>query len=276
MRKILLFATALTLIALTGYTQTRNLKKVAELQMPKTADDDFCGTNGASVCWNPVNRLYYAAFAGNSEFPMAVFNSAGKRLSSEDLTTMGDLRGIWYDPATKKLIANGYKTSGWMEFNLDEKGIPARIETLFPGTNQPNWQSAGAYDSRLKRVFFLDKSRVLLYENFGDLFARRDDSVQIHWGRTQSQGPASFEDEFEENEDYNNTTVIATGIRGAEFGVLNTLDRKIELYDINNGYLKKSYKLPVDAPVKEWLNFAYTNGIFWLFDVADRKWIGYK
>lgn len=276
MKNLLLISCAILFVAQTGFTQTRTVKKVLELQMPKTKEDKLCGTNGASVCWNPLKKLYYAAFAGNSGFPMAVFNASGKRVSNEDLTTMEDLRGIWYDPTTRKLNANGYNDIGWMEFTLDASGIPTKLETKFSGLNQPTSQSVAAYDSRLKKVFFLDYSRLMLYEDFSGLFTRVDDSVLIHWGRTQSQGPASYEDEYESNEDYNYTTVIATGIRGSEFGVLNTLDKKIELYDIANGYLKKSFKLPADAPVENAMNFAYANGIYWLFDIKNRKWVGYK
>jgi hypothetical protein len=256
--------------------QSPALKPVLELRMPKTAEDSLCGTRGASVCWNPVTKLYYAAFAGNKSFPLAVFNVSGKRISNEDLTTMDDIRGIWYDPITKKISANGYDDAGWLVYSINDKGIPYEINTKFSGMNQPGVQSVGTYDSKLKLVYFLDESRVMKYENFSDMFARVDDSVQIHWGRKKSQGPGPEEDEYNRNDDYNFTTVVATGITGAELGFLNTLDKKIELYDVKQGYLQQSLKLPADAPVESMFNFSYTNGIYWLFDIKNRKWIGYK
>ena len=256
--------------------QNRSLKQVMELQMPKKKGDTLCGTRGGSVCWNPVTKKYYAAFCGNSKFPMGVFNAAGKRLSGDTLTTLQDIRGIWYDPAAKVLMANGYNDIGWISYTLNSSGIPTLANNKFTGMNQPDVQSVGAYDARLKFIFFLDKSRVMLHENFSDMLARVEDSVQIHWGRNKADGPGNYENEFDENADYNNTNVIATGIKDAEFGFLNTAAKQIELYDFKEGYLQQTLKLPETAIVESSFNFAFTNGIYWLFDIANRKWIGYK
>lgn len=252
--------------------QTRTLKQVMELQMPKTAEDELCGTRGASVCWNPVTKKYYAAFCGNSGFPMGVFTAAGKRVSDDNLTTMEDLRGMWYNSDAKILVANGYSDIGWLTYDLDITGIPSKINYLFTDMHQPTAQSVGAYDARLKYVLFLDKSRVMMY----NIFARVADSIQIHWGRKKSQGPGEDENELEENEDYNNTNIVATGIKDAEFGLLNTVEKQIELYAAKEGYLQQTLKLPDSAPVESSFNFAFSNGIYWLFDITNRKWIGYK
>ena len=277
MKKLLPLIIALVLISSGSLrAQTRTIKQVMELQMPKTADDELCGTRGASVCWNPVTKKYYAAFCGNSGFPLAVFTATGTRISDDNLTTMEDLRGIWYNPGAKVLMANGYNDIGWLSYDLDNSGIPAKINYKFTGMYQPNAQSVGAYDALLKYVFFLDKSRVMLYENFSDLFARVDDSIQIHWGRKKSQGPGENENALEENEDYNRTNVVATGKKHAAFGLLNTLEKQIELYDSKEGYLQQTLKLPEGAPVEGSFNFAFSNGIYWLFDIKNRKWIGYK
>ncbi len=277
MKKFIPLIIALVLISPGSLlAQTRTLKEVMELQMPKTAEDELCGTRGASVCWNPDTKKYYAAFCGNSQFPMGVFTATGTRISDENLTTMEDLRGMWYNPSAKVLMANGYSDIGWLSYDLDNKGIPSNINYKFPDMNQPNPQSVGAYDARLKYVFFLDKSRVMLYENFSDLYARVADSTQIHWGRKKLQGPGENENEFEGNENYNFTNVVATGIKEAEFGLLNTVEKQIELYDRKEGYLRQTLKLPAGAPVEASFNFAFSNGIYWLFDIKNRKWIGYK
>jgi hypothetical protein len=187
MKKIILLITSLLFITAGGlHAQTQNLKQVQELQMPKKKGDEFCGTRGGSVCWNPETKMYYAAFCGNAKFPMALFTQAGKLVSDETLTAMEDIRGIWYNPAEKKLIANTYSDIGWISYSLDKSGTPTGISYKFSGMNQPDEQAVGAYDSRLKYVFFLNKSRVMLYENFADMFARVEDSVQIHWGRKKS------------------------------------------------------------------------------------------
>lgn len=273
---ILLLVTLFFISSANLKAQDRTLKQVIELQMPKKKGDDYCGTRGASVCWHPVTKKYYAAFAGNTGFPMGVFTAAGVRVSDESLTTIEDIRGIWYNPETKDLWANGYNKIGWLSYVLDNNGIPTKVNYKFTDMNQPGEQSVGAYDARLKNVLFLDKSRVMLYENFSDMFARVDDSVQIHWGRKKAEGPGNYENEFDENENYNSTNVISTGLTDAEFGVLNITKKQIELYDRKEGYLQQIIKLPESAPVESMFNFSFTNGIYWLFDIENRKWIGYK
>ncbi len=277
MKKSLLFIVLLFLFSAPDVlAQSRTLKQVIELQMPKKTGDELCGTRGGSVCWNPETKMYYAAFCGNKGFPLALYTQAGKRVSKDDLTAMEDIRGIWYNPAAKKIMANTYDDIGWISYKLDKAGTPTDIDYKYSGMNQPNGQSVGSYDSRLKRVFFLDYSRVMLYEDFADMFARADDSVQIHWGRKKSEGIGNYENEFDENPDYNRTTVISTGIKNAEFGFLNTDKKQIELYDLKEGFLQQTLKLPYDAPVETMFNFAFTNGIYWLFDIERRKWVGYK
>ncbi len=276
MKKYLALLTALVLFSTVLRAQSRTLKQLLELQMPKTQADDYCGTRGAGVCYNPVNQKYYAAFCGNTKFPMAVFTAAGKRISDDTLTAMEDIRGIWYDPATKKILANGYNNIGWLYYTLDNRGIPANINYKFSDMNQPSAQSVGAYDAGLRYVCFLDGSQVKLYENFENLFANLKDSVQLHWGRKKSQGRGENEQAQVGNVDYNYTNVIVSNIKGAEFGVLKFADRQIELYDYKTGYLQQTLKLPASAPVEPALNFAFCNGIYWLFDIENRKWKGYK
>jgi hypothetical protein len=274
MKKYIVFIIALFLVSSTGLlAQTRTLKQVLELQMPKTADDDLCGTRGAGVCWNPTTQKYYAAFCGNTGFPMAVFTPAGKRVSGDSVTTMEDIRGLWFDPAINKIMANGYNDIGWINYELNGDGIPTHYYYKFLGMNQPNEQSVGSYDARMKRVLFLNGGLVMLYENTGDMFVEAKDSIQIHWGRRKSQGPG--ENELDVNYDYN-TNVVATNIKDAEFGFLNTASKQIELYSYKEGYLQLTLKLPETAPMESSFNFAYSNGIYWLFDIPNRKWIGYK
>jgi len=274
MKKYIVFIISLFLITSTDLlAQIRTLKKVLELQMPKTAEDELCGTRGAGVCWNSVTQKYYAVFAGNVGFPMAVFTPGGERISDDLLTAMEDIRGIWYDPATNKIMANGYNEIGWINYELNSAGIPSHYYYKFLGMNQPNEQSVGAYDARIKKVFFSNGSRVMIYENNADLFAEAKDSVQIHWGRKKSQGPG--ENELDVNYDYN-TNVVATNMKDAEFGFLHIESKQIELYSYKEGYLQMTLKLPDTVPVEESFNFSYANGIYWLFDIKNRKWIGFK
>jgi hypothetical protein len=274
MKKYIVLITAILLFSSNVlHAQNRTLKQVLELQMPKTIDDDLCGTRGAGVCWNPVTQKYYAAFCGNTGFPMGVFNAAGKRISGDTLVTMEDIRGIWYDAAINKIMANGYNDIGWINYELDKAGIPTHYYYKYLGINQPNEQSVGAYDANMKKVLFLNGSRVMLYQGTNNMSVAVLDSVQIHWGRKKSEGPA--ENELDVNYDYN-SNVVASNIKDAEFGFLNTASKQIELYSYKGGYLQLTLKLPDTAPMEPAFNFAYSNGIYWLFDISNRKWIGYK
>ena len=155
--------TAFLILPVQSGAQNRTLKKVLELKMPKNTGDDFCGTRGASVCWNPVTKKYYAAFAGNTGFPLAVFDLKGKRLSNDDLTTKEDNRGLWYDPATKKICGNGYNETGWFSYTLDKNGIPTDATIDHEGMNQPEGNSVGTFNPLKKEVIFLNKDQVSFY-----------------------------------------------------------------------------------------------------------------
>jgi hypothetical protein len=101
-------------------------------------------------------------------------------------------------------------------------------------------------------------------------------TIVIHWSRTKAEGPDEFEDETAVPENHNTTTVVYTGIKGAELGFLNVGGGSIELYDIGTGFMTKRLELPYDAPSQTTFNFAYANGIYWLFDMDSRTWTGYK
>ena len=240
--------------------------------MPKTADDDKAGRRGASVTWHPVQKKYYAVFAGNSDYPLAVFDDKAKRLSDDDVTAMIDSRGLWYDPATKLITGNGYDDNGWFSYKLDSKGILSDIDIIVDGMNQPDAQSVGAYNPAAEQVMFLFHSQIYMYDKDADV----QDSILIHWNRKKSEGPADDEDADETPEDYNYTTVIYTGIKGQELGFLNITNKQIELYDIKTGFLTKKLSLPETAIPEASFNFSYANGIYWLFNMDLRKWVGYK
>ena len=248
------------------------LKKVMELKMPKTVDDDMPGTRGASVVWHPINKKYYACFAGNADYPFAVFDGTGKRLSGENQTALMDTRGLWYNPATKLVCGNGHGDLGWYSYVLDKSGIPTDIMMIKNNMHQPNAQSVGVYNSAAKQVLFLHGSQVYMYESDGT----PADSIIIHWTRKKTDGADEDEDPTLEHEDYNIYSLVYTGIKGQELGFLNITNKQVDLYDIKTGFLTKTLAFPETAICEQTFNFAYANGIFWLFNMELRKWVGYK
>ncbi|MGB3006301.1 MAG: hypothetical protein WBC06_07320 [Chitinophagaceae bacterium] len=270
---LLLFAISFLLITVQSKSQTANktLKKVIELIIPREG-----GANAASVVWHPIQKKYYAAMAGNANFCIGVFDIKGKMLSPISQKAFFDIRGLWYNPTTKTIQMNGYNDFGWAEYKLDIKGMPVSVKTLFKGMNQPDEQTVGAYNPVKKELYFTSYDGGI--ESYDTKSAESKDYITLHLGiREENQDEVDLELNNEEViEDYNSTSVIYTGIKGSEIGLLNYINKEIELYDINSGFLTKTLVLPDDAPTYDILNFAYTNSIYWLFDAEKRIWKGYK
>ncbi len=258
-----------------GYSKM--LKKVIELKIP---EEQSSGKNGAGVAWHPRQQKYYAAIAGNEDFGLSVFDAKGKLLSSPELKTMTDIRGIWYNPGRDAIQINGHGDIGWLEYVLDTKGIPKELKEIRKGSYQPADQSVGAFDYKENILYFYNaKSENLSAYDYetGDKKA-----IYIALGAKDEYEDMEilsliFEDEdFDPSIDYNYTTIIYTGISGAEIGFLNDVNRQIELYSIQSGYKTRELKIPAGVKAYEGLNFSYANETYWLFDKEERVWIGLR
>jgi hypothetical protein len=274
MKKLLLILSVITttLSVKAQVTPAKLLKKTVTLGMPRTVDDSMPGTRGASVVWHPLQKKYYAAMAGNAQYPLGVFDMSGKLLSPGSLNCDADVRGLWYNALKKQVQGNSYSDYGWFAYTLNTKGIPGEATIFIEGKNQPDDQSAGAFSLAKQQVLFLNSGEIFFYNIKGEAL---DQSLTIRWGRTKNDGPGE-EEEAATPDDYNNSTVVFTGLKGAELGFLNITEMQIELYNMANGFLTKKLKLPEEAPMNSSFNFAYTNGMYWLFDIESRTWTGYK
>ncbi len=233
------------------------------------------GSNGASIAWHPLQKKYYVAMAGNAEFPLEIFDESGNSLTDTLLTTMFDVRGLWYNTQEKKIQGNAYNDFGWVEYMTDESGLKVYMRKLFWGMKQPEAQSTGVYDEKNNGVYFFDNVNLLGVERRNISTGSIDTSFIFHYGsRTQDQ--IKLDEEFDLGEKYNSTSIGFTGIPGSEIALLNAFDMQIEYYNIATGLMTKVLRLPGDAPAELTLNFCYANGIFWLFDKANRRWLGYK
>jgi len=274
MKKIF-FALFLFLPFLMNAQLVKTLKKTIELTMPKTAaDTPFCGTRGAAVVWNPIQKKYYAAFAGNAEYPLAVFDVNGKRLSDDEQTAMQDTRGLWYNPTLKKICGNGYSDIGWFSHTLDTKGMPLESEVSAAGMNQPGQQSIGVFNASSNNVYFLYGQNIYVYN--AEAMQEEDSTVRLYPGVSKKEDNELEDDGETLGEDYNYNVLIYTGIPKAEFGLLNVVERQVELYNRKTGLMTQKLKLPVDLPTWPAFNFSYTNGTYWAFDQDTRIWTGYK
>ena len=259
----------------------KTLRKTIELKMPgkvyvsvNTGGDSIPGTRGGAVAWHPVQKKYYAAFAGNWGYPLAVFDITGKLLSGDELTTMEDMRGLWYNPTLKKLCGNTYSDYGWFSYKLDANGIPEGSETIAEGMNQPGQQSIGVINARSNMVYFLSGQNIFAYN--AEAKMEEDSTVRLYAG-ISSKEDVNVDDAGETlSTDYSSNVMFYTGIPKAEFGLLNVVERQVELYDRKTGLMTQKLKLPADLPTWGAFNFSYANGTYWAFDQDTRIWTGYK
>jgi hypothetical protein len=241
-------------------------EKVMEMKIPEG------GANGAAVIYHPKEKLYYAAQAGNMNFPLVIFNEDGDVVSGDEQATLIDVRGLWYNPKTKQLEGNGYKDFGWFAYDLDKKGLPEKINIKKEGSNQPDDNSAGVLNTDGNEVLFLDGLNVVCYSTDG---SDKRKSIQIHFGAMNAGDATSLsQSDFEQT--YNTRSVIYTGIKNAEIGLLNIAKKQVELYDSKTGYMSQVIKLPIDFEMETYFNFSFSNGIYWVFDKQKRKWNGFK
>jgi hypothetical protein len=273
MRKLILCCTLFFSIGLFAQTKSKNIKQQITLEMPMPDDSLNKGTRGASVVWHPVFKKYYASFAGNARYPLAIFDAKGTLLSDNNLQTNADTRGLWYNPDTKLIYGNTYNENGWFKYTFNKNGTIADVITIFEGMHQPGDQSVAVYHTANKKVLFLDQSKIKIYN---PATAKEVGSLTFYWGRTAKEGKPEEIDGNTINERYNYTNLIYTGIKSMEIGVLNKDENQIELYDYKNGFLTMVLNLPDSAVTEYSFNFAYANGFYWLFDIENRQWVGYK
>jgi hypothetical protein len=271
---LLLLAIIATIFSATAQPAIeKNLKMGVTLTMPRTIDDEMPGTRGACVAWHPVQKKYYASMAGNIGYPIGVFDATGKRISPDTLNCNADTRGLWYNVQKKEIQGNSYNDYGWFRYAVNVKGTPVKTTIFLEGKNQPDDNSVGAFNPTKQQVMFLYGDEIFFYSILGE---ESGQSLTINWGRTKKDGVSEEGEEIWTSEDYNSTTVVYTGIKGAELGFINTTDSQIELYNIADGFLTRKLKLPDDASINATFNFAYANGMFWLFNMDERTWTAYK
>ena len=247
------------------------LSKVMELKLlTKTG-----GSNGASIAWHPLQKKYYVAMAGNAGFPLEIFDETGNSLADTSLSTMFDVRGIWYNSHNKKIQGNAYDDFGWIEYMTDENGLSVYMKKLFSGMRQPDKQSCGAYDENNNAVYFFDNVNLLGVERRFINDGAIDTTFALHYG-ARAKDEIKLNEEFDLGEKYNSSSLAYIGIVHSEIALLNVFDMQIEFYNLANGLMTKVMRLPNDAPAELSLNFCYANGIFWLFDKTGRRWLGYK
>lgn len=211
------------------------------------------GTNGCAVTYNPDKKLYYASIAGNEAYPLETFDEHG---SSKHTNKVGfDSRGLWYNPGTNQLEGNA-QGRGIYAINLDGNGYPKSSSALSLDPVQPVPQSVGVLDEKKKMIVFYGAGSL-------HFFKAKDGT---------SAGKVFLK--LSNEDDINATTVIYTGIKKKEYGLLNHKTKQVLTFD-RKGRQTGIYQLPSNAVTHNVFRFSYANNLVFLYDANSRTWTGY-
>ena len=249
MKKIVSLVAATVFAAATFAQSSYTAKK--EFSLAFTGSD---GTNGTAVVWNPDKQVYYAAIAGNAVYPLETFGVGGN-MKYANLTDI-DVRGLWYNAKTKKLEGNGAGEVGYFSYDMNASGEPRNPQVMVSGQNQPNFQSVGAFDG--KKIYFFFDGKINSYSTKG--------KAGKSFGLKNS--PASVDV-------LNATSVVYTGRKGEEFGLLDYDAKRVYFFN-KKGVYTATVNLPSGAVTGDMFRFAFANGKIWLYDIDSRSWTGYS
>lgn len=261
---ILLLLLAITFAPVQGQTLPRGIADPSGITLVIQGTG---GTNGSAVAWNPVQRKYYAVIAGNASYPLETFDFDGKPLGSIEAGV--DVRGLWWNTGNNTLECNEYGSGEegsstvytlWDVFDLEDGKPTGSTEIVFDeGTLVPSEQSIGTFDPVKKTV---------LYYSEGVIF-----SVSRVTGKAGKQ--IKLKDIPCALEDLNSNTLLYTGIKGYEYGLLNFTDGHVLLFSAKGKFVSK-VSLPATATVNYAFWASYANGQLWLYNADTRTWTGYK
>jgi len=228
-------------------------EEVIQLRMSNLDD----GTNGSGVAYNSDIKLYYTVIAGNAEFPLEVFEENGENVYTASAGV--DCRGLWYNKSTKTLEANVYQ-GGLYKIIISEEGIPTgQIAAVFDGGEQPYSNSCAEYNF---------KSGKLLYYYSGTVYTANRKNGKIE-SKIKLELPCNIED-------INTTSIIYTGYKGMEIGILNCGQWKLYLFNLKDGSLKATVNIPDYMTVDCAFMFDFANDYAFFYNVNDRIWSGIK
>ncbi len=225
-----------------------------ELVMKQTS-----GTNGSGITYDATKDLYYAVIAGNKVFPMEVFDGKGNNVFQTEAGN--DMRGIWWNKKTKSIEGNCYNDGGIVSMRLDENGYPSLgNKSIFEGGHQPADNSVGVFDGK-KYIYYYADGAVFVY-------SRKTGSL----AKTMSMGLAPTPSK----RDLNGTSMIYTGKKKMEIGLLDAVNKKIYLFNKKDGQQTAVITLPDSATTNSSFRFGYANGYAFIYGTSKRSWVGYR
>ncbi len=272
MKRIFALALLFSITTHTLQAQTaKKLKKIISLTIPGES-----GSNAGSVVWHPVLKKYYTSMIGNASYEMAIFDAKGK-LTEDELFAEYDYRGMWYNPAAKRIEFNCYDSAGWGHFVLDGRGKITDKVIDHEGMYQPDNQAVGVCDATGKKILFLNTDyEVVAYNAKTGQYETTISKIYAGCKTKNEADALELEEEATRWENRNKSCVQYTGLPKAEFAILNTDAHSIELYNQKTGLLTGTYTIPENIAVYPNFNFSYSNGTWWFFNKEERTWAGCK
>jgi hypothetical protein len=239
----------------TAWAQTPLSNSDCDVTLTIQADN---GTNGVAVTYNPSNQLYYTVFAGNAEYPLETHDVNGNSIATQ---AMGfDVRGLWYNPATKQLEGITYNNEGSYVVTLDDRGMIAGTKMVDFSYGMES-QTVATYAGKKKGLMFIEDKTVYFFKP-GKLSAKKVE-LKTYMNYLNTNGP------------------IWTGVKNYEIGLFDPETAMIRLFSASSGKETGAVALNVaecneldDMPYS--FRVSYCNDRVFLFDTYSRTWTGYK
>ena len=218
------------------------------------------GTNGVAVAYNPTSQLYYTAFAGNSVYPLEIFDASGKFISTQEIGY--DARGLWYNPSTKSLEGITYDNKGSFSLLLNaDGGISGAKESAF--SYGMEGQTVAGYSEKKKMLLFVEGTTAYFFKPGKAKYK----SVYLTWN--------------DPGIELNTNGPIYTGVKNYEIGLFEASTMTVHLFNGKTGKETGSVKLNTgmcgelgESP--SYFRVSYCNNHVFLFDTESREWTGYK
>jgi hypothetical protein len=216
------------------------------------------GTNASAVAYIPGKDLYITCIAGNADYPLEVFDRSGKTI--ESMSAGLDLRGLWYNPATKNLEANVAGEGGWYTIALGDNGVPTGDWTCIrKGLIQPDFQSVLAYVPSIKKL-------VTTHNGFFSYWGRKNFKQKVRY----QHGTPGDTDWY-----FNPHTAGYTGNDDYPIAVLELNAGQILYFDLKGLYLGAT-TIDGGLPEMDGFRFAFANRHAFIYDEVTRTWSAYR
>lgn len=175
-----------------------------------------------------------------------------------------------------------YGRAGWVNWNLNEKGIPQQVDYILNEMIQPDDESVGFYDEISDIVYFLYGSAIYYFDATTDAGNNNEINLYIGYTPKEISEDKSIIQHFNNGDIqqgvYNSTNaVLVFANEKATFGMLNIEKKQIELYSKKTGMLETVFRLPSEiSGLPEKNNFGYCNGRYWIYSSEINSWMAFE